>query len=191
MESAPYSLLAELDQAAVPAGELPPIHLWHPENIKDIDMVIKSDGTWLHEGTAIKRPRLTRLFASVMRKEGDDYFLVTPVEKCRIQVEDAPFQAILLESQSTDIGTALELVTNMGDRIQLGKACPLRVEIDPQRGEPALYVTVRAELEAKLNRNVYYQLMEMLEEQEVNGVAWHGVVSQGDFLPIIQSSELA
>ncbi len=153
-------------------------------------MVIKADGTWLHEGSAIKRPRLTKLFASVMRKEGDNYFLVTPVEKCRIQVEDAPFLAILLEVGVTQQGEALELVTNMGDRVKLSKDCPLRVQVDNESGEPGIYVTVRADLEAKLNRNVYYQLMEMLEEQEVSGIAWHGVMSQGDFLPIIRSAEL-
>ena len=126
-----------------------------------------------------------------MRKEGEDYYLVTPVEKCRIVVEDAPFMIVLLETTGTGETTCLELVSNMGDRVQLGENCPLRVTVDKESGEPGLYVTIRAELEARLNRNVYYQLMELLEEQDVSGEAWHGVVSQAWFLPIVRSRDLA
>lgn len=190
MEAAPFSLMAELEKAAVQPGDLPPIHLWNPENVKDIDMQIKSDGTWFYLGTPIKRPRLTRLFASVMRKEGEDYYLVTPVEKCRIVVEDAPFMIVLLETTSEGDSACLELVSNMGDRVQLGEKCPLRVTVDEESGEPGLYVTIRAELEARINRNVYYQLMELLEEQALDGELWHGVFSQGCFLPIVRTSDL-
>jgi hypothetical protein len=190
METAPYSLMAELDKAGVAEGQLPPIHLWNPDNVKDIDMRIAADGTWFYLGTPIKRPRLVKLFASVMRKEGADYYLVTPVEKCRVTVEDAPFLIVLLESTPAEQGERLELVSNMGDRVTLSKDCPLRVVIDKETEEPGLYVTIRADLEAKLNRNVYYQLTELLETQDVAGESWHGVVSSGDFLPIIRSSDL-
>ena len=186
MQNTPYSLISELEKTGVAEGALPPIHLWHPENEKDIDMEIRADGSWFYQGTAIKRPRLTKLFSSVMRKEGADYFLVTPVEKCRIKVQDVPFQAILLETEDGE----LRLTSNMGEHITLSKDCPLRVTIDPVTQEPSLYVTIRADLEAKLNRNVYYQLMDLLEEQDVDGEPWYGVTSRGDFLPIIRSSEL-
>jgi hypothetical protein len=186
MLNSPYSLISELEKAGVTDGSLPPIHLWHPDHEKDIDMEIQADGSWFYMGSAIKRPRLTKLFSSVMRREGNDYFLVTPVEKCRIQVQDVPFVAILLETGNN----ALKLTTNMGDHVTLSKDCPLRVTIDPATQEPGLYVTIRAELEAKLNRNVYYQLMELLEEEEWEGELWHGITSRGDFLPIIQSSKL-
>lgn len=186
MQNSPYSLISELDKAGVAEGALPPIHLWNPEAQKDIDMEIRSDGTWFYQGTAIKRPRLTRLFASVMRREGEDYYLVTPVEKCRIQVQDVPFLAILLEHE----GNGLVLTSNMGDKVELSAGNLLRVEVDAETGEPGLYVNVRGELDAKLNRNVYYQLMELLVEKDHAGELWHGVMSQDDFLPIIRSSEL-
>ncbi len=186
MESTPYSLLAELDKAGIAEGARPPIHLWNPDQVKDIDMEIQADGRWFYLGTPIKRPRLTQLFASVMRLEGEDYYLVTPVEKCRIKVRDVPFMAILLDTT----GSALKLTTNMGDKIELSEACPLRVVVDEATAEPALYVTVRDGLDAKLNRNVFYQMMELLEEQTVQGEPWHGVVSNGDFLPIVRGEDV-
>ncbi len=186
MENSPYSLLAELEKAGVAQGSRPPIHLWHPDQVKDIEMEIRADGRWFYEGSVIKRPRLTQLFSSVLRLEGEDYYLVTPVEKCRIQVQDAPFMAILLDSN----GTALKLTTNMGDEVELSADCPLRVVIDEDSLEPGLYVPVRDGLDAKLNRNVFYQLMELLEEQKYQGEDWHGVVSKGQFFPIIRTNEV-
>lgn len=190
MQNSPYSLIAELDKARVAEGSLPPVHLWHPESETDINMEIRSDGTWFYEGGEIKRPRLIKLFASVMRREGDEYFLVTPVEKCRIQVCDVPFMAVLLEEEQVDGEHTLKLVTNMGDEVRLSKQNSLRVEIDAETQEPGLYITVRDDLDARLNRNVYYQLVELLEQQEYQGESWQGVRSAGDFLPIIREREL-
>lgn len=188
MTQGPYSLLAELEK--VKDKGRPPIHLWNPDNVKDIDMQIQADGTWYYMGTPIERPRLVHLFASVMKLENGDYFLVTPVEKCRIQVEDAPFQIVLLENTGTGESQILVLTTNMGESISLGSEHGLRVDIDSETEEPALYVMVRDGLEARVNRNVYYQLAELLEEGEVSGTPWHGLRSQGVFFPVIESSRL-
>ena len=89
-----YSLMSELGK--VQENEHPPVHLWHPNVERDIDLVISRDGVWNYLGSPIKRPRLVRLFASVLRRDGDDYYLVTPVEKCRITVKDVPFQVVLM-----------------------------------------------------------------------------------------------
>ena len=90
----PYSLMSELGK--VQENEHPPVHLWHPDVERDIDLVISRDGVWNYLGSPIKRPRLVRLFASVLRRDGDDYYMVTPVEKSRITVEDVPFQVVLM-----------------------------------------------------------------------------------------------
>jgi hypothetical protein len=188
MTQGPYSLLAALEK--VKDKGKPPIHLWNPENVKDIDMEIKADGTWYYMGTPIERPRLVHLFSSVMKLEDGDYFLVTPVEKCRIKVADVPFQIVLLNNQGEAEAQVLELTTNMSESFEVGPEHDLRVEIDKATDEPALYVFVRDGLEARINRNVYYQLADLLGEYLVSGTPWHGLWSQGVFFPVIESSRL-
>ena len=164
---------------------MPPVHLWHPENEKDIDLVIEQDGTWQYQGSAIKRPRLIKLFASVLRKDGDDYFLVTPVEKCRIQVEDAPFQGILMEVDGEGQAQRLTLTTDVGEQVIINEEHPLRIQ---QAGEQWIpYVMIRAGLEARLNRNVYYQLAELMVEHEhpVEGEQWLCIWSDGELFPMM------
>ena len=182
VEHAPYSLLAELEK--VKGKGLPPVHLWHPENVNDIDMVIRRDGTWMYMGTPITRRRLVHLFSTVLRKEGDEYFLVTPVEKCRITVEDAPFQAVLLENSGSAKTQRLTFTTDMAEQVVAGESHPLRFEIDEGSGEPSPYVMVRDGLEAKLVRSVYYQLAELVVDETVNGENWLGVSSEGIFFKI-------
>lgn len=181
-EPAPYSLMAELEK--VRTRERPPVHLWHPENVKDIDMVIHADGSWSHEGTLISRQRLCHLFASVLRREGDDYFLVTPVEKCRIRVEDVPFQVVLLENEGEGDTQVIRFTTNMAETFELDDTRPLRVINDDD--ESAIYVPVRDDLEGKLNRNVYYQLLELVEPADHDGEVWLGVRSRGTFFPLVR-----
>lgn len=164
---------------------LPPVHLWHPENEKDIDLVIEKGGAWRYQGSAIKRPRLIRLFASVLRKDGPDYFLVTPVEKCRIQVEDVPFQGVLMDVDGVGQDQRLTVTTDMADQVVIGAEHPLRIE---QSGEEWIpYVLVRGELEARLNRNVYYQLADLMVECEhpESGEPWLGVWSDGSLFPML------
>ena len=127
-----------------------------------------------------------RLFSTILRRDGDDYFLVTPVEKVGITVDDAPFVAVDFNLK----GDALVFETNVGDLVESGPDAPIRVVRDPETGEPAPYVLVRANLEALIDRKSFYRLVEIGEEQDVEGVLWFGVMSKGAFFPIIPAAEL-
>jgi uncharacterized protein len=191
-ENAPYSLMSALEK--VKGKGLPPIHLWHPDIVKDIDMVIKKDGIWMYMGTPITRPRLIHLFSTVLIKEGEEYFLITPVEKCRITVEDAPFQALLLDCDGEGEEQVLRFTTDMAEEVIAGETHPLRFEINPGTGEPSPYILVRDGLEAKLSRSVYYQLADlMISEQmdleEMDGEKWFGVWSEGSFFKMLKDDE--
>ncbi len=189
MSDAPYSLLAELDK--VKDLERPPIHLWNPDTVKDIDMEIRRDGSWHYMGTPIGRQRLVRLFATVLRLEADgDYYLVTPVEKCRILVADVPFQAILLDVGGSGADAVLTFTTNMAEQVVADEAHPIRVEIDPASGEPSPYVMVRDGLEARIARSVYYELVDELVTHTVDGEDWEGVWSSGCFFRFIPTRDI-
>lgn len=181
-EHAPYALLAELEKVA--SKGLPPVHLWHPSTVSDIDMTITKDGTWNYLGTPITRPRLVHLFSTVLRREGDDYFLVTPVEKCRITVEDVPFQAVLLDHAGEGRSQQLTFTTDMAERVHADATHPLRFEINSQTGEPSPYLLVREGLEAKLIRSVYYHLMDLVVTESVDDEDWFGIWSFGTFFKI-------
>jgi hypothetical protein len=155
------SLIAAAQEAA-PSGRPPPVHLWNPAHCGDIDIRIRRDGVWMHEGSPIGRPRLVRLFSTVLRRDPDGFHLVTPAEKLRITVDDAPFLAVRVDR----IGASLHFLTNVGDRVVAGPEHGLRVETDLATGEPAPYLHVRAGLEARLTRAVFYELAEMGEERE-------------------------
>ena len=146
----------EAAQRAVKRG-LPPVHLWNPDHVGDIDIVIQTNGEWFHEGRVIGRPALVRLFSTVLRKDPDGICLVTPVEKLRIVVEDAPFVATSVERR----GEALVFTTNVGDEVEAGPGHAIRVETDAASGEPRPYLHVRAGLEALIARPVFYDLVEM------------------------------
>lgn len=141
---------------------LPPVHLWNPPNCGDIDIRIRKDGVWFHEGTPIGREALVRLFSTVLRKDEDGIYLVTPVEKLRIQVEDAPFVATRVDRE----GESLRFTTNVGDEVEAGPENPIRVEMDPRSGEPRPYLHVRRGLEALIARPVFYELVEMAEARD-------------------------
>jgi uncharacterized protein len=134
-----------------------PVHLWNPENCGEMDLVIRADGVWMHEGSPIGRPQLVRLLATVLRKDPDGYYLVTPVEKLKIAVEDVPFRAVRVDRREED----LIFITDMGEQITAGAEHPLRVETDSATGEPRPYVHVRGDLEARLERPVFYELVHM------------------------------
>ncbi len=156
--------LASVAEAAVqaPARGLPPVHLWNPSHCGDIDILIRRDGTWLHEGSPIGRPELVRLFSTVLRKDPDGYCLVTPVEKLTIQVEDLPFRAVAV-SEAED---GLVFTTDVGDVVQAGPDHPVRVETDPATGEPSPALHVRGELWARIARPVFYELVDRAVVQE-------------------------
>lgn len=159
-------LKVQLD--AFPENKLPPVENWNPSLSGEIDIVIKRDGRWFHEGGEIKRHKLVRLFSTILKKEGDDYFLVTPVEKWKISVEDVPFQVVALQVAEKDNQQALLFTTSTEDRVVLSAQHPLRVDVDPQTGEPSPYILVRNGMEGRLNRNTYYQLVEMAMPDSTN-----------------------
>ncbi|MEE9103418.1 MULTISPECIES: DUF1285 domain-containing protein [Pseudomonas] len=173
--------------AQIPATQgkgLPPVHLWNPDCCGDIDMRIARDGTWYYLGTPIGRKPMVRLFSTIIRRDGDDYFLVTPVEKCGITVDDAPFVAISLVVEGEGEQQVLRFTTNVEDEVVADAAHPIRVELDPQTQEPSPYVLVRVNLEALIHRNVFYQLVELAVSREIEGREWLGVWSSGEFFPI-------
>jgi hypothetical protein len=163
-----------------PGRGLPPVHLWNPAHCGDIDIVIKRDGTWFHEGAPIGREALVRLFSTVLRKDPDGFHLVTPVEKMRITVEDAPFIAVRVDR----VGGALRFLTNVGDEVEAGPDNPIRVDMDPASGEPRPYLHVRRGLEARIRRPVFYELVEMAEERETPEGPRLGVWSNGAWFPV-------
>ncbi|MCK5748812.1 MAG: DUF1285 domain-containing protein [Oricola sp.] len=174
------------------AGEksLPPVEKWNPEFCGEIDLVIRRDGVWVHEGTAIGRARLVRLFSTVLRREGDAYFLVTPVEKMEIKVEDTPFIAVLMRREGEGAAQRLIFTTNVGDETAAGPDHPIVFRKDPETGEGAPYVEVRRGLEARIARAVFYDLVELGETREIDGEAVFGVASDGAFFPFGPASEV-
>ena len=177
-----------LASAARKAGKKgpPPVHLWNPPFCGDLDMRIARDGTWFYLGTPIGRHELVKLFSSIIRKDDDDYFLVTPVEKVGITVDDAPFVAVDFNRE----GDGLVFETNVQDMVVAGPDHPIRVIRDPQTGEPSPYVLIRRNLEALIDRKSFYRLVELGEVATHEGEDWFGVRSQGEFFPIIPADEL-
>lgn len=177
--------IARSARAATSRG-LPPVHDWNPPDCGDLDIRIARDGTWFYLGTPIGRPELVRLFSTILRKDGNRYVLVTPVEKVGITVDDAPFVAVDFERAED----ALRFVTNLGDEAVAGPEHPIRVERDPETGEPSPYILIRDRLEALIDRKSFYRLVEIGEHAEHDGERWFGLSSQGVFFPICPSSEL-
>jgi len=177
--------IAEAAKRAQGKG-LPPVQEWKPEFTGDMDMRIARDGTWYHEGTRIERAGLVRLFSTILRREGDRYYLVTPVEKWGITVEDAPFVAVDVQAEGAGRDQKLVFDTNVGDRVVAGPDNPIRVERDSATGEPAPYVEVRAGLEALIDRKTFYRLVDLGCHQD----GWFGLWSDGEFFRMIPSDEM-
>lgn len=148
--------------------QLPPVHLWNPDNCGDIGMEIRKDGSWWHEGTRITRQKLVDLFARILRKDEDgSTYLVTPYEKVIVHVEDAHFLAIRLDVIGAGQDSQkLVFTTNLGDMAVVDTEHPLRVETDPETLEPAPYVRIRGRLEGKLTRAAFYDLVNYAEEND-------------------------
>jgi len=166
---------------------LPPLELWNPPFCGDIDMRIAADGTWFYQKTPIGRPALVKLFASVLKREGDKYFLVTPVEKVGLIVEEAPFLAVELKVEHDARGQVLRFRTNVDDWVEAGPGHALRFAPEPTGGlKPFLHV--RRELWAKVTRALFYDLVELGEEREVDGKAMFGVASGAEFFAMADAS---
>jgi len=161
-----------------------PVHLWNPPFCGDIDMRIARDGTWYYLGTPIGRHSMVQLFSRIIRRDGEQYFLVTPVEKVGIRVDDAPFVALDMQIEGRGDTQVLRFITNVGDEVTANAEHPIRVVIDNKSDEPAPYILVRNNLEALIHRNLFYRLVEMAEEQSINGKLWLVVYSSGQCFPI-------
>lgn len=184
--------VAGLEAAAKAASKkgMPPVHLWNPPYCGEMDMRIARDGTWFHEGTPIGRAGLVKLFSSILKKEEGRYYLVTPVEKVGILVEDAPLVAVDFEATGTGEAQVLRFFTKTEDEVVADAANPIRVERDAATGEPSPYVHIRAGLEALIDRKSFYRLVELGVHHEVAAVNWFGLWSGGSFFPLIPSLEL-
>lgn len=140
---------------------LPPVDQWHPERVGEIDIRIRADGVWFHEGSQIKRHSIAKVFSTILRRDGDDYYLVTPGEKLRIVVEDAPFVAVAMEVEGAGRSQKLLFTTNCDDHVVADADHPINV-VD-NGGEPRPYVRIRGGMDALIVRSVFYRLVDLVE----------------------------
>ena len=169
---------------------LPPIEKWNPPFCGDIDMTISKSGKWYYMGSEIKRPAMVKLFSGILRLESDNsYYLVTPVEKVRIQVEDAPFVAVALTKEQSEGMKTVTFRTNLNDEIVLSKENPLSIEIK-KNDEPSPYITVRNNLRALISRSVFYELVDLAETIPIDGVPYLAIKSQGEIFKIHKVEDL-
>lgn len=175
-------------------GEFPPpVDRWNPPFCGDIDMKIDADGTWYYQKSPIGRLALVKLFSSVLKREGDRYFLVTPVEKVGLEVVDAPFLAVELRVENGLTGggdQVLRFRTNVDEWVEAGPGHALKFVPEPETGGLKPYLHVRRGLWAKVTRAVFYDLVELGEEREAGGRTMFGVVSRGEFFAMAEASAL-
>lgn len=168
----------------------PPVHLWNPPFCGDIDIRIARDGTWFYLGTPIGRMPMVKLFASILKREGDRYFLVTPVEKVGIKVDDAPLLAVDFEAEGAGEAQTLRFFTRTEDEVTAGPGHAIRVTRAAATGEPAPYIHIRAGLDALIDRKSFYRLVDLGSHAVHEGTSWFGLWSSGQFFPVIPSAEL-
>lgn len=156
-----FKLLGKFEQQQ----KMPPVENWQPEVEGEIDINIDSQGRWFHEGGHFDRQDLARMFASILRKEDKDYFLVTPAEKLKIRVEDVPFSIVLMKSDRTSGEQRLSFMTSLGDEVVVSEENQLEFRAN-LNGDQIPYIEVRNDLWGKLNQSTYYELMNCVSEQE-------------------------
>ena len=177
--------IAEQVQAGAGAKARPPLEQWHPELSGDIDIVVNRKGEWLYQGNPIAREAIVRLFSTILRREQDGhYYLVTPVEKWRIQVEDTPLLAHSLTSKGEGDQRALSVTTSVGEVLDIDEKHPLQVGTYPETGEPRPVILMPHGLEARLVTSAYYDLADLLLPGETDADAPIGVWSHGNFYQI-------
>src|SRR5579871_2203917 len=176
-------------KASAAGKGLPPVHLWNPPFCGDLDMRIASDGTWYYMGTPIGRPALVRLFSTILKREADKYFLVTPVEKVGIRVDDAPFLAVEMQTETSNGKRRLRFRTNVDDWVDCDSAHRLRFEAS-RAGGLTPYLHVRADLWAKVTRALFYDLVEMGEERMIKDRSMFGVESAGEFFAMADAEQM-
>jgi hypothetical protein len=171
------------------AKGLPPVHLWNPPFCGDLDMRIASDGTWFYMGTPIGRPALVRLFSTILKREDGKHFLVTPVEKVGIRVDDAPFLAVEMLKEGEGLTRTLRFRTNVDDWVDCDGAHGLRFK-QAADGGLTPYLHVRADLWAKVTRAIYYDLVDIGEERVVDGRPMFGIASGGEFFAMADAEQV-
>ena len=168
-------------------NSLPPVDKWNPEFCGDIDMKIMRNGKWFYMGTEIKRPAMVKLFSGILRLDSDNfYYLVTPVEKVRISVEDAPFIATSLISENKDNINHLYFITNVNEKILLTKNNPLEIKINNLTEEPSPYIFVRKNLKALISRSVFYELIELATKKNIDGKDCLVLASAGEVFKLYE-----
>ncbi|MCY4287502.1 MAG: DUF1285 domain-containing protein [Aestuariivita sp.] len=182
--SSPEGLIARAKSAT--KGGVAPVHLWNPPFCGDIDMRIARNGIWYYMGTPIGRPELVRLFSSILKREADRYYLVTPVEKVGIVVDDAPFLAVDFNVSYAGKDQLLTFETQVGDFACAGPDFPLRIEFDAETAEPSPYILIRSNLEALIDRKSFHRLIDLA----VHHADWFGVWSGGTFFRFMPSQEI-
>ena len=186
-QNALQNVIAQAQKADGGTDALPPVHLWEPDYCGDIGLCIARDGQWYYAGSPIGRKRLVRLFSTILRHDDDgEHYLVTPVEKIRVEVEDAPFVATLMQVTGSGRDQVLRFETNVHDFASAGADHALRIELDPKDKTPSPYIHIRARLEALISRAVFYDLValgETLDDQ-------FGVWSQNVFFPIASAADV-
>jgi hypothetical protein len=189
-------IAAAAQQAAKDAGDagstqkgMPPVHLWNPPFCGDLDMRIATDGTWFYLGTPIGRPALVRLFSTILKREDGKHFLVTPVEKVGIRVDDAPFLAVEMQKDGEGQNRQLRFRTNVDDWVACDSAHRLRFTAAADGGLTP-YLHVRSDLWAKVTRALYYDLVDMGEERVVDGRAMFGIASAGEFFAMADAEQV-
>ena len=168
-------------------NSLPPVDKWNPKFCGDIDMKIMRNGKWFYMGTEIKRPAMVKLFSGILRLDSDNcYYLVTPVEKVRISVEDAPFIATSLISEKKDNINHLYFITNVNEKILLTKNNPLEIKINNITEEPSPYIFVRKNLKALISRSVFYELIELATKKNIDGKDCLVLASAGEVFKLYE-----
>ncbi len=182
--------LNKLDKNRDGGGCLPPVESWNPPSLGDIGMEIRKDGRWFYQNGPIERPAMVKLFSRILRRDPDgSYWLVTPVEKCPVQVEDAPFAAVLMDVQIHGEMQVIRFETNAGDIVTVDREHPLRFVQDPSSGALKPYVRIRGRLDALVVRGLLYDLAEIGCCKMHDGSQWFGVWSSGIFWPMGKAGE--
>ena len=171
-------------------SEPAPVHLWDPPYCGELDIRITRDGNWHYNKSPIGRKRLVKLFSNILKKEGDFYYLVTPVEKIKIQVDDAPFLIVDIESKTVNGTQEITFLTNTETELSLGLKNPLRILFKKHTQEPSPYVVVRKNLEGLIDRKTFYRLIEKSDFYSHKGASWLGIWSQNVFFPILEENKL-
>jgi uncharacterized protein len=182
--------LESLTEALGRSRGVPPVHLWNPPFCGDLDLRIAADGTWHYLGTPIGRPAMVRLFASVLKRENGNYYLVTPVEKVGITVDDVPFLAVAMEKEGTGAEQSLLFRTNVDDVVRCDADHPLRFEPEPGTDGLKPYLHVRRDLWALVTRALFFDLVELGETRHVDGREQFGIASGGAFFPMAPAEEV-